>query len=171
MPKRNASKEILDAVEKELKAVGFPTPGILEDIFKGIRSGRVSKRAKTLDPSGGLALGYVAMLISNIRKEIEHHPPKNDAELDKGLEQINGLRYRMRPIIGALLKEAHEVFPKKKRGPKPKLTDEHKRAACSTIDTFRKNGNTVQHAIKLVAKDYNVTERTMRGVWQAKGLT
>jgi hypothetical protein len=170
MRKRNASDEILNALGSELKAVGFPKPGIVEGMFEGIRSGRVSKRATKLDPSGGLALGYVAMMVSKVKREIAQHPPKSEAELDEWLEQMKGLRYKLRPIVGSLLKTAHEIFPKKKRGPAPKLTESQKQAACSTIDTLRKSGNTIQHAIEVVARDYRVTGRTMRHIWQTKGL-
>lgn len=170
MTKRNAEREILDAVKRELVAVGFPTPRVTAEMFEAIRSGKVSKRAKKLDPSGGLALGYVALMVSNVRKQIREHPPKSDTELDKWLEQMRGLRYTLRPLVGKLLKMAHEVFPKEKRGRRPTLTDEQKRSACAAIETNKRAGNTTRYAIRIVADSFKVTERTMRHIWQTKGL-
>jgi hypothetical protein len=171
MKKRNVEREILDALKQEVMAVGFPVSKVAGEMFEGIRSGKLSKRAKKLDPSDGLALGYIAFLVSEIRKEIAQHPPKNDSELDKCLEELKGrLRYRLRPAVGDLIKTAHEIFPRKKRGPISAITEEQKRSACSTIETLKRAGNTTQHAIRTVADSYGVTERNMRHIWQTKGL-
>jgi uncharacterized protein YoaH (UPF0181 family) len=171
MKKRNAEREILDAVKQEIMSVGFPFSKVAGEMFEGIRSGKLSKGAKRLDPSDGLALGIIALLVKETRKEIAQHPPKNDSELDKWLEEVTGrLRYKLRPVVGALIKTAHEIFPRKKRGPNSALTEEQKRSACSAIETLKRAGSTTRHSIKIVADNCRVTERNMRHIWQTKGL-
>jgi uncharacterized protein YoaH (UPF0181 family) len=171
MKKRNAEREILDMLKQEVMAIGFPASKVAGEMFEGIRSGKLSKRAMKLDPSDGLALGIIALLVKEMRKEIAQHPPKNDSELDKWLQKLRGrLRHQLRPSVGNLLKAAREIFPRKKRGPTSTLTEEQKRSACSAIETFKRAGNTTRHAIKIVADNCRVTERNMRHIWQTKGL-
>lgn len=175
MNKRDVSNQILEAVKKELMSIGFPNPKILETIFDGVRefsrSNRLPKQAKRVDPSHGLAIGYVALMVRNLEKEITRHPPKTDAELQKWLDQINGLRYRLRPQVSELIKTAHDIFPQKKRGPRPSLTEAQKQSACAIIDTYKRNGHTTRDAIEQTARSYKVKPRTMRNIWQTKGFS
>lgn len=171
MAKRDASRELFKALKQEVMAVGYPTGQIAGEIFEGIRSGKVSKRAKKHDPTDGLAIGFIALMVSNLRKEIKKHPPKSDAELDKWLKQIRSQRYRMRPAMAELIKRSLAIFPHKKPGPTPGLTAEEKRSACAAIETHIRAGNTKKHAIRIVADSFNESERNMRHIWQTKGTT
>ena len=117
----------------------------------------------------GIALGALATIAQGIRRSAKRRKFKTEAELDKALEEVRGIRYKMRPAIAEALTKMKDLLPQKKRGPRPNLTDSQKQAACSTINTLKDNGMTIKFAIEQTAKNYKVTPRKMRSVWESSG--
>jgi hypothetical protein len=170
MTKRNAKEEILKALTRELEACGFPAPAGAQEIIKSLARGKSPRRVAGLNAN---EQKFVTALFSTtlqpwrpIFKAVKH---LNERQLDTLLARLDGLRFKLRPFIIETLERAKEVWPTKKRGPKPRLRENQRLAACSTIDTLVRNGTTTKYAIEIVAKDYKITPRLMRKIWERKG--
>jgi hypothetical protein len=165
MRKRNFSQEFWDAFDKEIVACGLPTDDEARKYLAAVASGRAPKKSFNDE----LALGFGGVIIDKLRRAARKKPIRNEEELKRALQLVHGLRYRLRPVFTEMLTTIKNGMPTKKRGPQSKLTDAQKSAACSTIDTLIRNQYKTKYAIEAVAKEYKVTFRLMRKVWQRKG--
>jgi uncharacterized protein YoaH (UPF0181 family) len=169
MRKRHFGNEFLAALNKEIEACGLPTDEETQALFRAFGEGRLPKQARLTNMNDGFRLGALATIAEGIRRSAKRRNFKTEAELNEALEEVRGLRYKMRPAIAEALAKMKELLPQKKRGPRPSLTDSQKQAACSTINTLKDNGMTVKFAIQQTAKSFSVSDRMMRTVWESRG--
>jgi hypothetical protein len=165
MAKRNAKREIVAALTKELEASGFPVDEKTNELLKALREGRTFP-TQSKKGAEELLLGILGMMI---KRSYKTGHIKTDSQLESELQQIEGLRYKMRPAIAQAFSELLEALPNKPRGPKPKLTNAQKQSACSTIDAFLKNGMTTKSAVGRVAQQFKVSPRMIRRAWESRG--
>jgi len=138
-------------------------------VFRALAKGRLPRGMKRARFNKSFPLGFLSGLAEDFRRGAKKRQFRNEAELDRALGEIRGLRYKFRPAFAEMLEKVRDMLPQKKRGPRPRLTDSEKQAACSTIDTLKANGMTTKFAIEQTAKDYKVTARMMRRVWESHG--
>jgi hypothetical protein len=165
MAKRNPKKEIVAALARELEASGFPTDETTNRWLKGLKEGRAVPRQNKKGIEE-LLLGTLGMLI---KRGYKTGHIKSDSDLDSELQQIEGLRHKIRPSIAQALSGLLQALPDKPRGPKPKLTKLQKQGVYSATDALKKSGMTTRFAIEQMAQQNKVSPRMMRRVWESHG--
>lgn len=163
--KRNLRQEYLEALDKELRACGFPASEEAQSVLSALKSGRVPKGTSD---SNAFMRGFYSTFAAIFRAAAKRIPIRNEAELDRALHHVYGLRHKLRPELARSLENLHKLAPKKKPGPKT-LTEAEKQNVCSIVETFKANGMTVAHAIETVAKQVQKTPRQIRRIWQGHG--
>ena len=165
--RRNFNKEFLAALNQELKACGLPENEESRQVFHALARGRAPR---WMAENEAIAFGFLTGLADDFRRGAKKRwRIRNEKDLNRALEQIHNLRYKLRPALAEALSKVVDMLPRKPRGPEPKLTRVQKVAACSTIDTLVRNGSTVRYAIGITARDYKITPRLMRKIWEQKG--
>jgi hypothetical protein len=147
----------------------LPSDEETKALFRAFAEGRLPKKKRITNENDAFSLGALGTIAEGIRRGARKRKFKTEAELDEALEEVHGLRYKMRPAIAEILTNVKGMLTRKKRGPKSSLTDRQKQAACSTIDTLKNNGMTSKYAIGQTAKEYKVSKRMMRSVWESHG--
>lgn len=169
MTRSEMNEKLLAALDKELAACGLPKSEEEKGkaVMRAIITGRMTRAVKAMGETDAVAAGLGSILAAGIRTRVKS--VKNEREFNLALDKMRGLRYKLRPVLSLLLAQAANALPQKPRGPRPKLTGEEQRAICSTIDTLRNNGTTLQYAIEITAREHKVNPRLARKAWETKG--
>ena len=160
---RNAKQEIRKAFIAAIKACGLPAPD--DDLINGKKPPDLKSRKGVLQAASSTLLA-MAMQNPNMRRK-----PKDEAHLDRRLEQIRQVPFAFRPLLDEVLTQLRSTAAGKPRGPKPRLSDRQRRDARNSISTLVANGMSVKYSIATIAKSYQVTPRRMRKVWERRNRT
>jgi hypothetical protein len=160
--------EVMAALEEELHACGVPSREASRQLLQRFAAKNYTAKKLQLGAKDfaeiSLALHGEAFRV--IFNKMGVHNEQRRAEL---INQVRGLRFRLRPMLTAALSSIRQSLPTRgKRGPIPLLNLEQRMTATSTIETLRNNGMTLKYAIETVSRDYTVTTRYMRNVYEQK---
>lgn len=158
--RRSANQEIKEAFIESIEACGLPTPD--DDLVSG------KKRPDFKNAKGVFEAASAAMLAIGMREHTIRRKVKDEAHLDRRLEQIRQAHFTFRPLLDEMLTQLRRTAKTKPRGPKPKLTDRQKHDAANSISTLIANGMTAKYSITKIAQTYQVTPRLMRKVWDQR---
>lgn len=161
--RRNAKQEIREAFVEAIKACGLPTPD--DDLLSGKKPPDLKSKKGVLQAASSTLLA-MGMQNPNMRRK-----PKDEAHLDRRLEQIRQVPFAFRPLLNEMLTQLRSTATGRPRGPKPRLTDRQRRDARNSISTLVANGMSVKYSISKIAESYGVTLRLMRKVWERRNQT
>jgi hypothetical protein len=161
--RRNAEQEIRGALIEAIKACGLPTPD--DDLIKGKKPPDLKSKKGVLQAVSSTLLA-IGMQSPNIRRK-----PKDEADLDRRLEQIRQVPFAFRPLLDEMLTQLRSTATGSPRGPKPRLTDRQRRNATNSISTLIANGMSAKYSISKIAESYGVTPRLMRKAWERRNHT
>ncbi|MFZ0856790.1 MAG: hypothetical protein WAN10_08050, partial [Candidatus Acidiferrales bacterium] len=140
-----------------------PTPD--DDLLSGKKPPDLKSKKGVLQAASSTLLA-MGMQNPNMRRK-----PKDEAHLDRRLEQIRQVPLAFRPLLDEMLAQLRSTAPGKPRGPKPRLTDRQRRDATNSISTLVANGMSLKYSISKIAQAYQVTPRLMRKVWERRNQT
>lgn len=166
--KRDRGKEVMAALEEELHACGIPSRDASRQLLQRLAAKNYTAKKLKLDAKDfadiSLALHGEAFRVIFNKMGVHNDERRNDL-----IHQVRGLRFRLRPMLTAALSSIRQSLPMRgKRGPIPHLNTEQRMAAVNAIEIFRNNGTTRKHAIETVAREYKVTTRLMRKMYEEK---
>ena len=162
--KRDAQKEFLAVLERELKLCRLPDQKEVDLVMRTLARGGAPPKGAFKNPA---ATGFLSVIAQGIRAAAKMRKFKNEAELDKAIEQTRGLNLKMRESLGQVLELYKDLLPRKKRGPKPSLSEAKKAEARRLIQSYIRNGMTTKFAVAQAAQSFKATPRTMRRVWES----
>jgi uncharacterized protein YoaH (UPF0181 family) len=162
-------QEYLAATDEELQAAGLPGKEEATRLISALAKDRIPRKLKHRSITTLMELGVLSLIAILLRQNAERQQFNNESDSGRAADKIRGYRYQLGPAVAETLSCIKNLPPQKKTGPEPKLTDAQKQSACRTIDTLKHNGSTTKYAIALVSRDYKVTPRLMRRVWESRG--
>lgn len=165
---RDRGEEVMAVLEEELHACGIPSRDASRQLLQRLAAKNYTAKKLKL---GAKDFAEISLALHGeaFRVIFNKMGVNNSERRDELINQVRGLRFRLRPMLTAALSTIRQSLPSRgKSGPIPYLTLEQRMAAVSTIETLRNNGMTRKYAIETVAREYKVKPRLMRKTYEQK---
>jgi len=155
--KRNSKEEIRNALIGAIKACGLPEPK--DELLR-------NKTLKFKSKEEILAATSTVLLAIGINEFTKRRKVKDEAHLDRRLEQIRKAPFQFKPLLDKVLTELRKAATGKPRGPRPQLSEAQQRKARTEIAGWKSQGMPIKWGIEQKARELGISVRLMRKYYE-----